>query len=70
MDPEAEIEINSTARAVLTEFKSKSNTLTYRQLLDKHARRIETLIPAKHRCRAWMWLNCVCQRIGGHKETK
>lgn len=64
MTPEAQNAINSTARAALKEFKHQSNTLTYRQILDKHAKRIETLIPAKHRGRAWLWLNCVCQRLG------
>ncbi|MEM6050474.1 hypothetical protein AAH450_07805 [Erwinia sp. P7711] len=64
MTPEAENAINSIARAALKEFTNQSNTLTYRQILDKHAKHIETLIPAKHRGLAWLWLNVVCQRLG------
>lgn len=67
MTPEAENAINSTARAALTEFTSKTNTLTYRKILDKHATRIEPLIPARHRHIAWMWLNCAVQRISKNK---
>jgi hypothetical protein len=64
MSPESQNAINRTARAAVKEYTNKSNTLTYRQILDKHAKRIETLIPAQHRGRAWLWLNCVCQRLG------
>ncbi|UIA85232.1 hypothetical protein LU604_10625 [Erwinia tracheiphila] len=64
MTPEADNAIKSTARTALAEYTNPTNTLTYRQILDKHARRIEALIPAHHRGRAWLWLNCVCQRLG------
>lgn len=64
MSPEIQNAINSTARAALNEYFSKTNTLTYRQILNKHATKIAPLIPAKHRGRAWMLLNVVCQRIG------
>lgn len=67
MSPEIQNAINSTARAALNEYFSKSNTLTYRQILDKHSTKIATLIPAKHSGRAWLWLNCVCQSMGGRK---
>ncbi len=64
MTPEADNAIRNTAKAALSEYTNKSNTLSYREILDKHAKRIELLIPAKHRGRAWLWLNCVCQRLG------
>lgn len=63
MNAENENAINGVARAVLNEFTSKSNSLTYRQILDKHAVKISPLIPVRHRSLAWMWLNCVCQRL-------
>ncbi|OON35560.1 hypothetical protein BTJ39_22510 [Izhakiella australiensis] len=67
MKPEDENAINSVARAVISELTSKSNQLTYRQILDKHATKIAPLIPAKHRGRAWLWLNCVCQNLASGK---
>jgi len=63
MTPEQSNAINSIARAALNEYNSNNNKLTYRQILDKHSNKIEMLIPAKHRGRAWLWLNCVCQSL-------
>ncbi len=63
MTPEADNAIKSTARTALKEYANPNNTLTYRQILDKHSPKIAALIPAKHRGRAWLWLNCVCHQV-------
>lgn len=70
MTPEASNATTCTARAAITEYFSKTNTLTYRDILDKHAKKIELLILIKHRCWAWMWLNVVCQRLVIEKGVK
>lgn len=61
MTPEASNAINSAAKKVLIEYRSKGNSLSYREVLDKHAKSICMLIPRKHQ--PWMWLNAVCQRM-------
>ncbi len=63
MQTEHENAINNTARVAIKEFTNPTNKLTYRQILDKHSTKIAPLIPAKHREVAWLWLNCVCQRL-------
>jgi len=69
MTPEAENAINSIARTALAEFTSKSNTLTYRQTLDKHAAKIAHLVPTKYRWEPWMWLNYICQRLANKRSS-
>ncbi len=61
MSPEIENAIRSVGKEVIAEYTSKSNTLTYRQLLDKHAARIAPLLPTKSE--PWLWLNIYTQRV-------
>lgn len=62
MTPE---EIDNAARAIakklITELNSKSNKLTFRQLLDKYASQAKPLCPEKHE--VWLWLNVIVHRV-------
>ncbi len=55
----------SLGRVVIAEFYSKSNRLTYRQLLDKYAARIEPLFPGDPD--VWMILGVYTQRVAAKK---
>ncbi|WP_260513616.1 hypothetical protein [Serratia fonticola] len=47
--------IRSTAKDAIKEYSNPSNTLTYRQILDKHAQKVAHMLPKKFP--AWMWVN-------------
>jgi hypothetical protein len=57
--------LRSTAIEALAEYRSPTNNLTYRQILDKHAAKIAAYWPDKPP--AWMRLSCACMRIDADK---
>ena len=61
MSPDVENVLRSTAKKVLTERLSPGNTLTYRQLLDKHVEPIQHLITK--RTAPYLTLSCFCIRV-------
>lgn len=65
MDTATENALASIAKTVITEFKSPSNTLSYRELLDKHSQKIAPALPDKPP--AWLQLNYVCHRVYAEK---
>ncbi len=65
MDAQIDNALHSLAKAVITEYKSPNNTLTYRELLDKHAKKIAAALPAKPP--AWLQLNYVCHQVYAEK---
>jgi len=58
--------LRNTAREALTEYRSPTNKLSYREILDKHAAKIAPFWPAKPP--AWMRLSCACMRIDAGKK--
>lgn len=65
MRTEIENVLLSIGKDVIAEYSSKTNTLTYRELLDKHAARIAILLPPKPE--PWLWLNVYTQRVAAKK---
>ncbi|OCJ30622.1 hypothetical protein [Serratia sp. 14-2641] len=53
--------IRSTAKDAIKEYRQTGNTLTYRQILDKHALKIAHMLPRKPP--AWLQLNYVCHEV-------
>ena len=58
---EADNAARAIAKKLITELNSKSNKLTFRQLLDKYASQAKPLCPKKHE--AWLWLNVIVHRV-------
>jgi hypothetical protein len=67
MTPEQEIASRAIAKKILTERRSKTNNLTYRQILDKHSPDAYPFVPAKYRKQVWMWLACWVRRVADGK---
>ncbi|HEJ7884146.1 TPA: hypothetical protein SMI12_001069 [Serratia liquefaciens] len=68
MDTARSNTLRSTAKEALKEFYSPTNNLPYREILDKHARKIAYLWPQGAKCiPAWLRLNVECHRV---KEGK
>ncbi len=65
MRVELENVLLSIGKDVIAEYSSKTNSLTYRELLDKHSPRIALLLPPEFP--AWMWLNVYTQRVAEQK---
>ncbi len=65
MDTARDNLLRNAAIAALTEYRSPTNNLTYREILDKHAVNIAPYWPAKPP--AWMRLSCACMRIDAGK---
>ena len=61
MNAAIENALHSIAKTVITEFKSPTNTLSYREILDKHAEKIAPMLPTKPP--AWLRLNYVCHQV-------
>jgi len=61
MDTAIENALASIAKTVITEYQSHSNVFTYRELLDKHAKKIAPMLPDKPP--AWLQLNYVCHCV-------
>ena len=57
--------IRSTAKDAIKEYRQTGNTLTYRQVLDKHALKIAHMLPRKPP--AWLQLNYVCHEVYAEK---
>ncbi|MBP0998422.1 hypothetical protein J8629_15325 [Serratia fonticola] len=57
--------IRSTAKEAIKEYRQPSNTLTYRQILDKHALKVAHMLPRKPP--AWLQLNYVCHEVYAEK---
>lgn len=57
--------IRSAAKDAIKEYSNPSNTLTYRQILDKHADKISHMLPKKFP--AWMWVNYACHAVYAEK---
>jgi hypothetical protein len=62
---EAENSARAIARNLLNEFRSKENTSTFRQLLDKYANQAKPLCPPRHE--AWLWLCVIVHRVAEGK---
>lgn len=67
MTSEQEIASRAIAKQILHERRSTTNSLTYRQLLDKHSANAYPYCPAKYRKRVWMWLACWVKRVAEGK---
>ncbi|EIC86080.1 hypothetical protein [Serratia sp. M24T3] len=49
------------AKKIITELNSKSNKLTFRQLLHKYASQAKPFCPKKHE--PWLWLCVIVHRV-------
>ena len=61
MTPDIENALRSTAKKVIKEIRSPGNTLTYRQLLDKHIDPIKQILPNSPA--PYLWLSCYCIKV-------
>jgi len=61
MSPESENAARSIAKNLLTEFRSKNNKSTFRELLDKYSTQAAPLCPPGHE--VWLWLNVIVHRV-------
>ncbi|MGP2977709.1 hypothetical protein ACTVLL_11240 [Serratia nevei] len=68
MDKARDENLRTTAQEALNEYRSPTNHLTYREVLDKHAAKIAPYWPAKPP--AWMRLSCACMRIDAVKKQR
>jgi len=58
---EAENAVRAIAKKLINELRSKSNTNTFRELLDKYASQAKPFCPPKHE--AWLWLCVIVHRV-------
>lgn len=65
MEIPVESALYQAARTVISEYKSPTNTLAYRQILDKHAKKVAPMLPTKPP--AWLQLNYVCHKVYAEK---
>ncbi|HHL0958881.1 TPA: hypothetical protein ACQVH3_003628 [Serratia marcescens] len=64
MDSARDNLLRKTAKDALKEFYSPTNKHSYREVLDKYARKIAYLWPQGPSCiPAWLRLNVECQRV-------
>ncbi|KAB1578713.1 hypothetical protein [Serratia marcescens] len=68
MDKARDENLLTTAQEALNEYRSLTNNLTYREILDKHAAKIAPDWPAKPP--AWMRLSSACMRIDSTKKQR
>ena len=65
MQQETENALRAAAKEAIKEYRQPDNTLTYRQILDKHAADIAHILPRKYP--AWMWVNYACHEVYAEK---
>lgn len=58
---EADNAVRSIAKKLLTELRSKDNTQSLRELLDKYSPQAKPFCPSKHE--PWLWLNVHVYRV-------
>jgi len=58
---ESDNAVRSIAKKLLTELRSKENTQSLRELLDKYSPQAKPLCPSGHE--VWLWLNVHVYRV-------